>query len=77
MVIISGDSLKKGGDALAVEMETAALYFNAKKAGKRALTICTISDSLVTGESLSAEQRQTSFTEMMELALKTAISMEK
>lgn len=75
--VFYGDSLKKGGDALAVEMETAALYFNAKKAGKRALTICTISDSLVTGESLSAEQRQTSFTEMMELALKTAISMEK
>lgn len=75
--VFYGDSLKKGKDALAVEMETAALYFNAKKAGKRALTVCTISDSLVSGESLSAEQRQTSFTQMIELALKTAVLMEK
>ena len=59
---------------LAVEMEAAALYMNAARLGKRALAICTISDSLVTGDSLDAEARQTSFGEMMEIALETAIS---
>lgn len=57
---------------LAVEMETAALYMNAARAGKRALSILTISDSMITGESLSANKRQDSFTDMMTLALKTA-----
>ncbi|MEG1548540.1 MAG: purine-nucleoside phosphorylase [Clostridia bacterium] len=57
---------------LAVEMESAALYMNAARAGKNALCICTISDSLVTGEACSAEQRQNSFTKMMELALEMA-----
>ena len=61
---------------LAVEMEAAALYCNAARAGKRALAICTISDHLVTGESLPAEARQTSFREMMELALETAVALE-
>lgn len=61
--------------ALAVEMEAAALYLNAARAGKRALAICTVSDHLVTGESLPAEARETSFTEMMELALETAIAV--
>lgn len=54
---------------LAVEMEAAALYLNAARAGKNALAICTISDSLVTGEALPAEDRQTSFRDMMELSL--------
>lgn len=53
---------------LAVEMEAAALYMNAARSGNQALCICTISDSLVTGEASSAEQRQTSFTNMMEIA---------
>lgn len=57
---------------LAVEMEAAALYMNAARAGKNALCICTISDSLVTGEAIDAKARQTSFTEMMELALEIA-----
>ena len=57
---------------LAEEMEAAALYMNAARAGKNALAICTISDHLVTGESTTSEERQNSFTEMMELALKTA-----
>lgn len=57
---------------LAVEMESAALYMNAARAGKNALCICTISDSLVTGEACSAEERQTTFTKMMELALDIA-----
>ena len=53
---------------LAVEMEAAALYMNAARSGNQALCICTISDSLVTGEACSAEQRQTSFINMMEIA---------
>ncbi len=57
---------------LAVEMEAAALYMNAMRAGKRALAMCTVSDSLVTGEAMSAEQRQTGFFEMMRIALLTA-----
>ena len=62
---------------LAVEMETAALYCNAAEAGKRALTICTISDSLVTGEELPPADRQTTFTQMMKIALETAVEMTK
>lgn len=58
---------------LAVEMEAAALYMNAARAGKHALGIMTISDSLVTDESASAEERQTSFHTMMELALEVAV----
>ena len=61
--------------ALAVEMEAAALYMNAARAGKRALAICTISDHVLTGESTSAEERQTTFNEMMELALEVAVRM--
>ena len=53
---------------LAVEMESPALYMNAARSGNRALVICTISDSLVTGEVTTAEERQTSFTHMMEVA---------
>lgn len=53
---------------MGVEMEAAALYMNAARCGKKALCICTVSDSLVTGEACSAEQRQTSFTNMMEIA---------
>lgn len=53
---------------MGVEMEAAALYMNASRSGNKALCICTVSDSLVTGEACSAEQRQTSFTNMMEIA---------
>lgn len=62
---------KKMG-VLAVEMEAAALYMNAARAGKKALCICTISDHLFTGEELSAEDRQTGFTDMMKIALEAA-----
>ena len=62
---------------LAIEMESAALYCNAAEAGKRALTICTISDSLVTGEELPPADRQSTFTQMMEIALETAVEMAK
>lgn len=53
---------------LAVEMEVAALYMNAARSGNRALGICTISDHILTGESSSAEERQTTFTKMMDVA---------
>lgn len=62
---------------LAEEMEAAALYMNAARAGKNALAICTISDHILTGESTTAEERQNSFTDMMELALKTAKELDK
>ena len=61
---------------LGVEMEAAALYMNAARAGKRALAICTVSDHIITGESLDAEARQTSFTDMMRVALNVAVAME-
>jgi len=57
---------------LCVEMEAAALYMNAARAGKNALAICTISDSIVTGEATTAEERQTSFNNMMMIALEIA-----
>ncbi len=62
------DQWKKMG-VLAVEMESAGLYLNAARAGKRALCICTISDHLYTGEALSARERETGFRDMMEVAL--------
>ena len=60
---------------LAIEMEAAALYCNAAYTKKRGLAICSISDNIVTGEELSPEQRQTGFTNMMKLALETAVKM--
>lgn len=60
---------------LGVEMEAAALYMNAAKAGKRALAICTVSDHIIRGEALDADARQTSFTDMMEIALNIAVTM--
>ena len=53
---------------LAVEMEIAALYMNAARSGNRALGICTISDHILTGEATTAEERQNSFTHMMDVA---------
>ena len=60
---------------LGVEMEAAALYMNAARSGKAALAILTISDHLLTGESLSADDRQNTFTDMMKLSLETAVSL--
>lgn len=81
--ILSSDVFYGGGEdyterygkmgMLAVEMESTALYLNAAKAGKRALTVLTVSDSLVTGQSLPASERQSSFTDMMTLALELAV----
>jgi len=59
---------------LGVEMEAAALYLNALAAGKRALGIMTVSDLVLREGSLSADDRQSTFTQMMEIALETAIS---
>ena len=64
-------ALQKLG-VLAVEMEAAALYLNAARAGKNALALCTISDNPFTGEGLDAESRQNTFTKMMEIALEIA-----
>ena len=66
---------KKMG-VMALEMEAAALYMNAARYGKRALCICTISDHILTGEETTSQQRQTSFTAMMKVALDTAVAME-
>ena len=59
-------------NVMAVEMEAAALYLNAALTGKHALAICTISDHTLTGEGLSAEERQNSFTDMIRLGLEIA-----
>ena len=60
---------------LGVEMEAAGLYMTAARLGKHALAICTVSDHLFTGEALSADLRQSSFTDMMEISLNTAIKL--
>jgi purine-nucleoside phosphorylase len=66
------NSLWKKMNVLAVEMEAAGLYMNAARAGKKALCILTISDHVFTGESISAQDRQITFREMMEIALEIA-----
>ncbi|GIO42912.1 purine-nucleoside phosphorylase [Paenibacillus apis] len=70
---VTGLLMKYG--VLGVEMETTALYTLAAKFGVNALTILTVSDHLLTGEETTAEERQTTFNEMMEVALETAISL--
>ena len=60
-------------DMRCVEMETAGLYLEAMASKKRALSILTISDHIFSGVELSAEDRQNSFTDMMEIALDTAL----
>ncbi len=62
---------------LAVEMESAALYMNAARSGHRALGIFTVSDHLLTGEATTAEERRSTFTDMMKLALETAVVLDK
>lgn len=53
---------------LADEMEAPSLYMNAARAGKKALVICTVSDHILTGEATTAEERQNTFTKMMDVA---------
>ena len=62
---------------LAVEMEAAGLYLTAAKHQRRALAMCTISDHILTGEETTALERQTSFTQMMEIALDTVLALDK
>jgi len=57
---------------LAIEMEAPALYMNAAHAGAKALCLCTISDSLITGEETTAEERQNNFIHMMDVAFAIA-----
>lgn len=73
------DSMKKWANAgsIAVEMEAAGLYLTAMRCGKKALAICTISDMPFTGESCTPEERQNTFTDMMKIALETAVKMDK
>ncbi len=68
------DQWKRMG-VLAVEMEAAGLYLNAARAGKNALAICTVSDHLYRSEALSPDEREKTFTDMIELALETARRM--
>lgn len=81
--ILSSDTFYDDGETtadwqkmnvLGVEMEAAALYMNAARAGKNALCIATVSDCPLRGLSLSAEDRQTTFTDMMEIALEAAVN---
>ena len=58
---------------LAIEMETTALYTLAAKYGRQALSILTVSDHIITGEETTAEERQTTFNDMIEVALDTAV----
>ena len=62
---------------MAIEMESAALYLNAARFRKNALCICTVSDQLIRHEYLSAEERQTGFEQMMQVALETAVKLER
>lgn len=62
---------------MAVEMEAAALYMTAARAGKHALAVCTISDHIITGEATTSEERQNSFTDMMKIALNIAARFDK
>jgi purine-nucleoside phosphorylase len=64
-----------GYGVLGVEMEAAALYTLAAQFGRRALAVCTVSDHLLTGEETSAQDRQESFTDMIELALETVVRL--
>ena len=68
---------QKMNNVLATEMEAAALYMVAARANKNALAICTISDAPLKGTSLDADARQNTFTQMMEIALNTAIELDK
>ena len=82
--ILSSDTFYDDADSLAewrkmhvlgIEMEAAALYMNAARAGKEALCICTVSDCPLEGKFTTAEERQTGFTAMMQLALETVASL--
>ena len=62
----------KKHNLLGVEMESAALYLNAKRTGKEAMVICTVSNNIITGEETSSEERQNAFKDMVKVALELA-----
>ena len=62
---------------LAEEMESAALYLNAARAGKRGLCVCTITDDMITGEGISSMDRQTKLDDMITLVLDTVVKFTK
>ncbi len=66
------DTVKETGNAIAVEMESAALFAVAKQLGKEAACLLTVSDNLVTKAETSSEERQTAFKDMMKVALELA-----
>lgn len=66
----------KNMGVLACEMESAALYMNAARLGKRALCIATVSDHIMKGLACTAQERQETFRDMMEIALETAVTFE-
>ncbi|MCK5946051.1 MAG: purine-nucleoside phosphorylase [Mycoplasmataceae bacterium] len=65
------DTIEETG-AICVEMESAALFFNAEKTGKNAACLLTISDNLITKEETTAKERETAFKDMMKIALELA-----
>lgn len=69
------DDLYNNKKCLGVEMESFGLFFNAKKLGKKAACLLTVSDNIVTHEETSASERQNSFYDMIEIALETAINL--
>ena len=73
----NGNDKWKHMGVMAIEMEAAGLYTNAAYLGKRALCLCTISDHIYRQEALSADQRQLSFSQMIEIALDTAVAMQR
>jgi len=75
----SKDVLKKWAQmgVMAVEMEAAALYMNAARAGKGALAICTVSDDIFNNEGISVEERQLGFSNMIRIALEAAYKAAK
>ena len=64
-------------EALAEKGDMTTQFVSYAEAGKRALTICAVTDSLVTGEALPPAERQSSLSQMMEIALETAVRMAK
>lgn len=71
------NKIREEQECKCVEMETFSLFYNAKKLNKRAACILTISDSFITGESLSSEEREKNFNDMMVLALESAVNLER
>ena len=69
------DNLVNNKGCSVIEMETFGLYFNAKLLNKNALSIFTVSDNLITKEETTSTERQNAFTDMIELALNTAINL--